>query len=98
MLRPAVAIANNARAGKTRGLDIGRWRPSLKKTSDAAMQGVTGPPKCPSGGRPSTRVRKQRYRWGREQVFEVTKGYVSRPRSTVLPPAPPTRDPPECPT
>src|SRR5258708_33831170 len=50
MLRPAVAIANNARAGKTRGLDIGRRRPSLKKDTRCGHAGRDRSPKVPKRG------------------------------------------------
>src|SRR5260370_17657800 len=50
MLRPAVAIAKNARAGKTRGLDIGRRRPSLKKNTRWGHAGRDRSPKVPKRG------------------------------------------------
>src|SRR5450756_2134743 len=36
--------------------------PVAEKSHITAMPGVTGPPKCPSGGKPSTICGKQRYR------------------------------------
>src|SRR5712691_4436068 len=55
MLRPAVAVTNCASAGVTSGLVIGRQRLSLKKAADTVNLRVTGPTKCPSGARSSTR-------------------------------------------
>src|SRR6266403_5831027 len=55
MLRPAVAVTNGASAGVTSGLVIGRQRLSLKKAPDTVNLRVTGPTKCPSGARSSTR-------------------------------------------
>src|SRR5712664_3893381 len=78
MLRPAVAATNCARAGKATGLDIDDGAPVDGRKPDTAMQGVTDPPKCPGGGRPSTTARKQRYRAGPERGFRGGRCNASR--------------------
>src|ERR1700730_9936138 len=60
MLRPAVAATNCAKVWETSGLGIGDGAPVDGRKPDMAMQGVTDPPKCPGGRRPSTTARKQR--------------------------------------
>src|SRR5882724_9615450 len=49
MLRPAVAATNCARAGKARGLDIGRRRLSLKRP-DTGHSARDRSPKVPRAG------------------------------------------------
>src|SRR5258708_37314620 len=76
MLRPAVAIANNARAGKTRGLDIGRRRPSLKKNTRCGHAGRDRSPKVPKRGEAVNEGAKTALSaaWGR-----CMRGYRSLP-------------------
>src|ERR1700722_2559469 len=68
MLRPAVAVMNCAITAEASGVGIGKRAPvgkrSLERKPDPAMPGVTGFPRCPAGGNPSTTAGKQRYRRG----------------------------------
>src|ERR1700688_3682191 len=63
MWRPAVANVSRARAGKTRGLDIGGAAPVAGRNLKSSLRRDRSP-KCPGGGRSSTTARKQRYRRG----------------------------------
>src|ERR1700736_3209884 len=71
MLRPAVAATNCAKVWETSGLGIGDGAPVDGRKPDTAMQGVTDPPKCPGGRRPSTTARKQRYHHAWNEAFEA---------------------------